>query len=49
VRAVEKCGFKLKWKDVSNKYFYLMDFSKMAECAKKAPEIKLKPCFYKKR
>ena len=47
--AVDKCGFQLKLKDLSNKYFYMFDFVKMAECKKKIPEFNLKPCFYKKR
>jgi len=47
--AVERCGFKLKLKDLSNKYFYLFDFTKTDECKKKVPEFALKPCYYKKR
>jgi len=48
-KAIEKCGFKLKWKDLTHKYFYLMDFTKTEECKKKVPEFKLKACVYKKR
>ena len=47
--AVERCGFKLKLKDLSNKYFYIFDFTKTDECKKKIPEFSLKPCYYKKR
>ena len=50
VPTVEKFGFTLKWKDLGKEYFYLMDFKKTVKCSKKkAPELSLKPCLYKKR
>ncbi|XP_040570181.1 uncharacterized protein [Lepeophtheirus salmonis] len=48
--VVEKIGFKLKWKDLSKKVFYLMDFKKVSSCSTlKIPQLNLKPCIYKKR
>lgn len=49
VANVHKFGFQLKWKDLKHDYFVFMDFKKIADSKKKAPELKLKPCFYKKR
>ena len=49
ISNLEKFGFKLKWKDLSHTYFYLMDFKKVDKAKKKAPEFSLKPCIYKKR
>jgi len=50
VALVEKMGFELKWKDLRNDFFYLMDFKKVGRSKqKKVPEFSLKPCIYKKR
>ncbi|EEB14057.1 Cerebral protein, putative [Pediculus humanus corporis] len=48
-----KFGFKIKSKDFSCKYFYLMYFEKERNLGKnskkKVPHLSLKPCYYKKR
>ena len=49
VKTVAKFGFTMKFKDTNNDFFYLVDFKKVADCKKKPPEFKLKPCVYKKR
>ena len=49
VQIMTKYGFQLKWKDTNNEYFYLMDLKKESKGKKKAPELSLKPCLYKKR
>ena len=50
VAHVQKMGFKLKSKDLSHEYFYLLDFVKVGKSKlKKTPDFSLKPCIYKKR
>ena len=50
VTLVGKMGFELKWKDLKNDFFYLMDFKKVGRSKqKKVPAFSLKPCMYKKR
>ena len=49
IDLVNQYGFKIKWKETKHEYFYLMDFKRVSICKKKLPDLKLKPCFYKKR
>ena len=50
VANVQKMGFKLKSKDLSHEYFYLLDFEKVGKSKlKKTTDFSLKPCIYKKR
>ena len=43
VTLVEKMGFELKWKDLKNDFFYLMDFKKVGRSKqKKVPEFSLR-------
>lgn len=52
IKGVEKLGFTKVWTDLSHNLFYFMDFKKTTNLKNKAkdiPEIKLKPCLYKKR
>lgn len=52
INGVEKLGFAKTWMDLSHNLFYFLDFKKTEAVIKKnktVPEIKLKPCLYKKR
>ena len=50
VALLDKFGFRLRSKDLTHKYFYLLDFNKVdAPKRKGAPEFALKSCIYKKR
>lgn len=51
IDGVEKFGFKLKEVDTKNTHFCILIFTKESESGieGKLPEIKLKPCLYKKR
>lgn len=53
VANVEKFGFKLVKKDLSDVAFYYFDFKKITSISKskkkKLPELELKPCLYKQR
>lgn len=49
---VQKCGFELVSKDLSEKHFYFINFKKthsVNSFNKKIPDYSLKPCLYKKR
>ncbi|KAF2359714.1 Ribosomal RNA processing protein 8 [Trinorchestia longiramus] len=51
VANVQKLGFKCWKKPVNHNYFVSFDFKKVKDVKNRAnlPEIKLKPCLYKKR
>nr|KAG5697772.1 hypothetical protein BaRGS_026729 [Batillaria attramentaria] len=50
VNKVEKLGFQLLKKTMLSKMFYLFTFRKVKNTQQKsAPEIQLKPCYYKRR
>ena len=51
ISAVEKLGFKLKWKDSKDDFFVFFDLKKVADCGSKMKKVQfeLKPCLYKKR
>ncbi len=50
VGIVKKFGFSLSTsKEDDKKFFVHFDFKKTSKTKKKAPELQLKPCFYKKR
>lgn len=51
IEGVKKYGFKIIWKDLSNKLFYFLDFEKISQSKplKKLPTVGLHPCVYKKR
>lgn len=50
-KHLAKYGFQRTKKDVSQKYFFLLEFKKKHKLKKMAnfPDISLKPCLYKKR
>lgn len=53
IQSVEKYGFMLLKKDLSDDAFYFFDFKKKSAISKhkkkKLPEIELKSCLYKQR
>nr|CAH7744589.1 unnamed protein product [Callosobruchus chinensis] len=53
IKAVQYFGFKLMWKDLTQDFFYFMDFKKEHNIKNKSklPQFKLhlQPCLYKKR
>lgn len=53
IKNVEKFGFSLLKKNISDPAFYYFDFKKNSSISKskkkKLPEIELKPCLYKHR
>ncbi|CAB3368159.1 Hypothetical predicted protein [Cloeon dipterum] len=51
IYGVTKHGFKLASKNLSKTYFCFLDFKKtlLKDAQKKLPQLKLKPCMYKKR
>ncbi|XP_077984101.1 ribosomal RNA-processing protein 8-like [Glandiceps talaboti] len=51
VRAFKRLGFTLQSKDLSNKFFYLFEFTKTGKAEKwnSLFGLELKPCVYKKR
>ncbi|KAI5150082.1 ribosomal RNA-processing protein 8 [Enteropsectra breve] len=48
---IEKFGFKLKKVETSNSHFIILVFTKIGDFmpAGKVPEVRLRPCLYKKR
>lgn len=52
IEFVQKCGFELVSKDLSQNLFYFINFKKTHDVNsfnKKIPDYSLKPCLYKKR
>lgn len=53
VYNIQKCGFKLVDKDLTNSHFYFFNFKKMEDIEKgkkwSTESFQLKPCMYKKR
>ena len=51
ISNIEKFGYSLKEVDCSNTHFVILVFTKVSEynSEKRMPEVKLKPCLYKKR
>lgn len=51
INRLERFGFKLSSVDVSNTHFCIIVLKKTGDChfEKKIPEVRLKPCLYKRR